>query len=923
MKDINYEDRSFIDCREWIASAFDEGHSWDEIKTLLVPADQFESRFEELSDDGQWPTKLHASMWSEYVDHYRSHLVMVAPPRVEGIDGGISTNIYSAPTHDSSAWVKYMKSLDGKISPASIANLRSGCEWTLQHLREDTRKSGPVKGLVTGSVQSGKTANMEGLICMAADYGWNFFIVLSGTIDNLRKQTRDRFKEDLKEPTESVRWEILDFAGEDKHFAAEDLCLNSLSGSKSFAHRYVTVVLKNKSRLNKLIDWLYEDRTSAGKLRVLIIDDEADQASINTAAITAEEEQERRAINQLIVNLANGRRSDGSKPEIPLQAINYISYTATPYANVLNEASEESLYPKDFICTLPEAKEYFGARVIFGNNEEEGCPGFNIVRDIPEKDEKELKLMHDGGEAPSSLKDAIAWFLCASATLRKKGHRKSISMLVHTTPKQDGHFGGYESIERWLRAEEEVIGRCRSVYADESASVNRESLREANSDYPDIDRVKEFAYDFELLLPEIRELLREITNIRLGDEGKLTYSSGIHLCVDNCGANRESDEGMHLRIVYPTATQLEAMEKAPVFLVIGGNTLSRGLTLDGLVCTYFARNVNQADTLMQMARWFGYRKGYELLQRIWMNQLSQQKYRALAKIDMDLKDEVNLFMERGIPPAKFGPRIRNTPEITRFLVSAKNKTQSAGYGDFDFCGDSYETTIFNDDETLTNNLTLLASFAKKELAGREHKRSPLSSAEVWRGIPFAVILDAFISKYQIAKESNFSTTFKTFLGWMATMNDEGKFLRWNVAIVDGANKERKWEEISGLELGYSERTMKKGKSLIDLHSLRSGRDVICDIDLDNLPESKRKQLKDTKKSGKGLISRRCDYGLEDTPLLLIYLIKKDGGKEKSGRKSLNAHEDIVGISVIVSGESIGNSHARTLQIKMGPNSEVL
>ena len=922
MKDINYEDRSFIGCREWIASAIDDGHSWDEIKTLLVPADQFEDKFEELSDDGQWPLKFYASMWSDFVDHYRSHLIMIAPPQVEGIDGGTSSNTYSAPTHNSSAWVKYAKSLDGKISPTSIANLRSGCEWTLQHLREDTRKSGPVKGLVTGSVQSGKTANMEGLICMAADYGWNFFIVLSGTIDNLRKQTRDRFKEDLKEPTESVKWEILDFADEDKHFAAEDLCLNSLTGSKNFAHRYVTVVLKNKSRLTKLVDWLYEDRTSAGKLRVLIIDDEADQASVNTAAITSEEAQERKAINQLIVNLVNGKLSDGSKPEIPLQAINYISYTATPYANVLNEASEESLYPKDFICTLPEAKEYFGARVIFGNNEEEGCPGFNIVRDIPAKDEQMLKLMHDGGEAPQSLKNAIAWFLCASATLRKEGYKKSISMLVHTTPKQDGHFGGYESIEKWLRTEEEVIDRCRNVYADEYARVDRESLREANPDYPDIDSVKEFAYDFELLLPEIRELLRGITNIGLGDDGDFTYSSGIHLCVDNCRANRESDEGMHLRIVYPTTSQLTAMEKAPVFLVIGGNTLSRGLTLDGLVCTYFARNVNQADTLMQMARWFGYRKGYELLQRIWMNTLSQQKYRALAKIDMDLKDEVNLFMERGVSPAKFGPRIRNTPEIAKFLVSAKNKTQSAGYGDFDFCGDSYETTIFNDDESLTANLALLASFAKNELARREHKRSLLSSAEVWRGIPFKVILSNFIPKYQIAAESNLSTTFRTFLSWMAAMNEEGKFLRWNIAIIDGANKERRWKEIPGLELGYSERTMKEGKSLIDLHSLRSGRDAICDIDLDDPTGSKMKQLIATKISGKRLIARRCDYGLEDTPLLLIYLIKKDGGKGKNGRVPLNAHEDIVGISVIVSGESIGKSHARTLQIKMGPSSEV-
>lgn len=139
-------------------------------------------------------------------------------------------------------------------------------------------------------------------------------------------------------------------------------------------------------------------------------------------------------------------------------------------------------------------------------------------------------------------------------------------------------------------------------------------------------------------------------------------------------------------------------------LVIGGNTLSRGLTIDGLVCTYFSRTSNQADTLMQMARWFGYRKGYELLQRIWITADAQKKFEALAKIDMDLKREVEMFMERGISPSKFGPRIRNTPEIAKFRITAKKKSQMAQYADFDFCGDSYETTNFTNDNSLSHNL---------------------------------------------------------------------------------------------------------------------------------------------------------------------------------------------------------------------------
>ena len=169
---------------------------------------------------------------------------------------------------------------------------------------------------------------------------------------------------------------------------------------------------------------------------------------------------------------------------------------------------------------------------------------------------------------------------------------------------------------------------------------------------------------FEELLGELNDLLSGITNILLGEDKSLEYTSGLHLCVDNCSANREAEEGTYLRIVYPTDEQLKSMEKAPAFLVIGGNTLSRGLTIDGLVCTFFSRTSNQADTLMQMARWFGYRKGYELLQRIWITDDALRKFKALAKIDMDLKHEVEMFMERGISPSKFGPRIRNTPEIS-------------------------------------------------------------------------------------------------------------------------------------------------------------------------------------------------------------------------------------------------------------------
>ena len=181
---------------------------------------------------------------------------------------------------------------------------------------------------------------------------------------------------------------------------------------------------------------------------------------------------------------------------------------------------------------------------------------------------------------------------------------------------------------------------CETVYADEHGRLTAEGLRDAYPDYGAIDSVNGEFPEFDDLKPEIELLLGGIENILLDENKELTYrENALHLCVDNCSANRIAEEGVQMRIVYPSSKQLSAMKKAPAFIVMGGSTLARGLTIEGLTCTYFGRDTNQADTLMQMARWFGYRKGYELLQRIWMPAAVQRKFALLEKIDEKLKRE--------------------------------------------------------------------------------------------------------------------------------------------------------------------------------------------------------------------------------------------------------------------------------------------
>lgn len=920
---LDFESKAYQPCKEWIANNIDAGKSWNDIKKLCVSDDDFDLMLQNLKDDELWPKKLDKSIWEQFVDYYKNLLIpvmIVDGEEVIAIDKGGLTNYFPVPTGYSSSWEKYKSYLGKKMSSDSIANLQKSCQWILNHLLDDTRKYGEVKGLVTGSVQSGKTANMEGLISMAADYDWNFFIILSGTIDNLRKQTRDRFRQDLKNSEGGVLWTVLDFSAEDKNFAEEELKLNSLSGSKNFANRYLTVCLKNKNRLQNLINWLYSDPKRTNKLRIVVIDDEADQASINTADITPDEEQERCAINQMIVNLVNGKRSDGSIPEVKFQSMNYISYTATPYANVLNEGPGESLYPKDFICTLPESHEYFGAKVIFGNDEE-NCPGLPVIRRITPEEENVLKKVHkeESIDLPESLKAAIAWFLCTVALLRNRGNKKPISMLIHTAAIQKYHFIIYARIQHWLSNQSEVLSLCRGMYDAEVRSVTVEDLKDANPRYGFLNEINEDYPDFSEIKNEIIELLADIRNIGLGDDKKLEYGTGVHLCVDNCKANKEAEEGTYLRIVYPTDEQLYKMNKAPVFLVIGGNTLSRGLTIEGLVCTYFARTTNLADTLMQMARWFGYRRGYELLQRIWMTDSVVEKFEALTKIDMDLKREVERFMEKGVSPSKFGPRIRNIPEIAKFRITSKKKSQQAEFDDFDFCGDSYETTDFENDLMLVNNLKIAQEYILKLALQRCPRRSDVARAWVWDDIKYDDLINDFMQFFELSKHSSLYTNLPYFSQWIKSMNEEGRLLSWNVAVVDGDNHDTPWFISQGIEAGLIERTKKVGKDYIDIGSLRSGLDALCDVDVSKLSAEQNELLYKVCKSRKDIIAARNYLNLEDNPLLLIYRIKKDGGTPRANsihRESLNEICDIIGISIIVPGDSIGESHAKSLRIKI-------
>lgn len=902
-----------MDHLEWIAKQMNAGKTWNDLKNISE---------DELVDLRDYQAIIPYTVgtladWKKIVEEREKSYV----ERVQATGLFVSDSFdFAVPTGITSSWRAYKNSLKGTMSEDAIQTIEDSSHWILNQL---TSTSGTRKGLVMGSVQSGKTANMVGLISMAADYDWNFFIILSGSIDNLRRQTRDRFKRDLRN-TDSVQWHVLDYGrGDDylydfcdrRQILLDDIRLNSL-GNKERAEKYVMVCLKQSGRLEKLIKWLHSNQSIAGKLRLVVIDDEADQASINTKlmenAVDEEPENdvERTRINQSIVHMVSNCLADGTISKCPIQSINYISYTATPYANILNEKIEGfSLYPNDFIFSLPEPKAYFGAKVIFGSHfEQNKYPGLNIVRGIGAKElslinsckAKQISLSQE--DALKGLGEALAWFFCAAAVMRLQNKKRPISMLIHTSPRVITHMIHYELVFEWLNNvnKDDFMAYCKEIYEEETQKFKKTDLEKAYSDYLYLNDVPDELPEFDKISGEIKALLNNVTNISLSDDDEFEYvEDGVHLCVDNSIAQRYADEDTYMRIVYPDSGKLENMEKSPVFIVFGGNTLSRGLTIEGLVCTYFARNVSQADTLMQMARWFGYRRGYELLQRIWLSEASKNNFQILQQIDEELKKEFNKFVKEKRSPREFGPKIINSESISRLKITAKNRMQAAVETGRSYEGDAFETTRFREDD-LNDNIFALNRFIAA--IGREPERSAHSSASlVWRSVDYNLIM-TFIDDYKAYDDKS-----DRILRVIDDANREGKYLKWNVAIVSGGSDTANaiWEPYDGYQVKKSRYSKIVGEPDIDITRLRDSTDILCDVDPNALDSSQKQIYFKVKSKQKGIAinASRGQLGFEDIPLLLIYRIDKDAIKgDGVRRESIKTKEDVIAYAIVISGD---------------------
>ncbi len=662
-------------------------------------------------------------------------------------------------------WERYKEYLsdDKDFDEGTIEVLKRSTEEILGYCANPTPQVGDAKkrkGLVVGDVQSGKTANYMALISMACDYDYKLIIVLAGLTDSLRKQTQERVDEGfIGAISNTIRSSNIKYIGVglpkkeryavtltniDKDFKKESMsALNNTSAD--YNKPVVLVVKKNKSTLENVKEWL-KPGTDGVTDHILIIDDEADNASINTK----KEGEDPSTINALIRDLYNN-----------FPKASYVGYTATPFANIfINPDDEESyrdLYPSDFITLLKTPTSYFGSEKVFGKDLDGKT---KYIRLIDEDEDCFLPVNHKKDDEyyglSDSLKEAILSFFINCVVRTKRGkpyaHR---SMMINMSRFNKMQTNIKRKVVEYIDMLKNII--TQTSYMEKGKFLrNSEMLKMYNiymmSDYYNNIR-EEFSWDdIQTHLGYEAERMKVIVVNRLKDEEKLDY-------------NKYKDVGAR-------------------FIVIGGFVLSRGLTLEGLMISYYSRNGSAYDSLLQMCRWFGYRPKYEDLCRVYMSQINVDAFGETIEATEDLKQQFRKMKAEKKTPDDFGFMVRKSPDILNtLLVTSRNKSRNTKDKKIvlNYSSRTVDTSkIFWDCSTNAKNLNIL----RNELENKYGKLKEIGNRYMYRMVDKETII-SILSRYTMPFEN---TKFDT-LSICDFLTTSERLKYWDVVIATGNKDE--------------------------------------------------------------------------------------------------------------------------------------
>jgi Z1 domain. len=521
------------------------------------------------------------------------------------------------------------------------------------------------RGLVLGDVQSGKTANYTAICNKAADTGYRVIIILAGMMENLRQQTQERLDTefsgrmsqyllDPKQEIENVPVGVGKY-GQDKRIetftsVTKDFDKNILKALNLSLHSVnstvVFVIKKNKSILNNLIRWLKNNNTDARgaiDLPMLLIDDEADNASVNTK----KEDEDPTAINDAIRRLLKLFRQ-----------ASYLGITATPYANIFinpdttEEMRGDDLFPRDFIYSLSPPTNYIGAESIFG---EEASFKDSLEELSPQEMDVFFPFNHKKGhpvtELPPSMREAIAYFMLINGIRDLRGdttaHR---SMMIHVsrfTNVQNQIRDLVNALVIEVRSELQNFSRLSEVESDSIEGIAYLKAVWYKHNLAEKAGTKDKPMQWHYFLST--HLFKSVAPIEVRAVNQQSGSTSLDYLVHR-------DDGLRV-------------------IAVGGNSLSRGLTLEGLCVSYFYRKSQMYDTLLQMGRWFGYRPGYDDLFKIWISVDAIDWYGYITAATEELKIEIAKMKNANLTPMEFGLKVRQDP--ASLIVTARNKMRAA------------------------------------------------------------------------------------------------------------------------------------------------------------------------------------------------------------------------------------------------------
>lgn len=665
---------------------------------------------------------------------------------------------------DWTRWEAYRTLLSNKNMPPLVIDTMHTRNESLLDLAGDPLKEGmwDRRGLVIGDVQSGKTANYLALFNKAADAGYKVFILLAGSTNKLRQQTQERVDEGfigIDTRTLALGRGNAGLQGQKKigiGLLSQSIRTNSqtnfdrdfsTAAAGAIVHLSgdgiptVFVVKKNKTVLKNLGEWL---ATSAGqnqkiKVPMLLLDDEADYASINTNPT----QDEATAINEGIRKLLQ-----------KFEKSSYIGFTATPFANVLiDDEPNDDLFPKDFILNLESPSNYFGPRKMVT---EEGVPNKFLVN-IADA-EAILPFKHSSSHIvsglPNSLVESVRVFFLTNAIrdLRQGQHSQARSMLVN--------------VSRFVKVQKDVHDKLSTLVAETKDRLRYE--RETSS----AEWAKLHA-SFLKFFPDIDESW---------DQVKILVPQSI--------------EGISVQLVNSSnaTADWESIYRSPNprVIAVGGDVLSRGLTLEGLSTSYFYRKSLAYDTLMQMGRWFGYRDGYEDLCRLWIDEDVASWYGDIADALDELRSDLKTMATLGREPKDFGLAVRCHPG-SMLTVTARNKARAARIQPREINVseiDEETPKLRPDTETINKNWETLSKFiagmADSSLIPSRPKG--VSGKALWNDVPQALV-GTFLAEFVPAPTDLYFGDTSTGQGGaianFALSNVSPELQVWDVSLMSG------------------------------------------------------------------------------------------------------------------------------------------